>query len=68
LTSPRDEEDKRKLAEAEGRIKSLGGEVTLLKNEVGAEQSAHPRVILPVFFSFRLLFLFLISCFSAIDV
>ena len=33
-TSPRDDEDKRRLAEAEARIKSLGGEVTLLKNEV----------------------------------
>ena len=32
--SPRDDEDKRRLADAEGRVKSLGGEVAMLKNEV----------------------------------
>jgi hypothetical protein len=45
--SPRDAEDKKKLAEAESRIKSLQGEVVLLKNEVSSVCQAISPFISP---------------------
>jgi hypothetical protein len=35
VDSPREDEDKRKLSEAENKIKGLSGEVMMMKNEVG---------------------------------